>query len=75
MTSSLQRGKTQYNMVMCHPDDGPFESWTAEGSADKMRADFDDWEPRYVYFTSRYHHTHQFHITGYKSCYGWFPVR
>ena len=31
---------------MLHPDDGSVESWTAEGSAEKMRADFDDFEPR-----------------------------
>jgi hypothetical protein len=37
--------------VMIHPDpdDGSVESWTAEGSADKLRADFAGWEPRYVY--------------------------
>src|SRR5271154_1454484 len=33
---------------MLHPDDGSVESWTAEASADKMRADFEGWEPRYV---------------------------
>jgi salicylate hydroxylase len=39
---------------MIHPDDGSVESWTAEGSAEKMRADFADFEPRYgcfLYFT------------------------
>lgn len=35
-------------MVLLHPDDGSVESWTAEGSADKMRQDFDDFEPRFV---------------------------
>lgn len=40
------RGKKEYNMVLIHPDDGSVESWTAEGSADKMRADFSDFEPR-----------------------------
>lgn len=33
---------------MVHPDEGSVESWTAEGSADKMRADFVGWEPRCV---------------------------
>ncbi|KAI0759543.1 FAD/NAD-P-binding domain-containing protein [Trametes elegans] len=40
------RGKKEYNIVLAHPDDGSVESWTAEGSADKMRADFADFEPR-----------------------------
>ncbi|KAI0739994.1 FAD/NAD(P)-binding domain-containing protein [Daedaleopsis nitida] len=40
------RGKNEYNIVLAHPDDGSVESWTAEGSADKMRADFADFEPR-----------------------------
>ncbi|KAH8116622.1 FAD/NAD-binding domain-containing protein [Phellopilus nigrolimitatus] len=40
------RAKREYNLVMLHPDDGSVESWTAEGSAEKMRADFDDYEPR-----------------------------
>ena len=35
-----------YNIVLAHPDDGSVESWTAEGSADKMREEFDDFEPR-----------------------------
>jgi len=35
-----------YNLVLAYPDDGSVESWTAEGSADKMREDFDDFEPR-----------------------------
>ncbi|KAI0808369.1 FAD/NAD(P)-binding domain-containing protein [Fomes fomentarius] len=40
------RGKNEYNIVLAHPDDGSVESWTAEGSADKMRTDFADYEPR-----------------------------
>ncbi|KAI0312297.1 FAD/NAD-P-binding domain-containing protein [Amylostereum chailletii] len=40
------RGKKEFNLVLLHPDDGSVESWTAEGSADKMRADFADFEPR-----------------------------
>ncbi|RDX43059.1 FAD/NAD(P)-binding domain-containing protein [Lentinus brumalis] len=40
------RAKNEYNFVLAHPDDGSVESWTAEGSADKMRADFADFEPR-----------------------------
>ena len=31
-----------------HPDDGSAESWTEEGSGDKMRAEFADFEPSYV---------------------------
>ena len=34
---------------MCHPDDESFESRSAERSADKMRADFANWEPRCVF--------------------------
>lgn len=34
--------------MLAHPDDGSVESWTAEGSADKMRADFAGWDYRYV---------------------------
>lgn len=34
---------------MLRPDDGPsVESWTAEGNATKMRAEFADFEPRYA---------------------------
>lgn len=40
------RNKKEYNLVMIHPDDGSVESWTAEGSADKLRADFEDYDPR-----------------------------
>ncbi|KZO90144.1 FAD/NAD(P)-binding domain-containing protein [Calocera viscosa TUFC12733] len=40
------RGRRDFNLVLAHPDDGSVESWTAEGSADKMRNDFDGWEPR-----------------------------
>ncbi|KAG9309242.1 FAD/NAD(P)-binding domain-containing protein [Chiua virens] len=40
------RAKKEFNLVLAHPDDGSVESWTAEGSADKMRADFVGWEPR-----------------------------
>lgn len=41
-----QRGKKEYNLVLLHPDNGSVESWTAEGSADRMREDFADFEPR-----------------------------
>lgn len=44
----LQRAKKEYNLVLIHPDDGSVESWTEEGSGDKMRADFADFEPRCV---------------------------
>ncbi|EIN04497.1 FAD/NAD(P)-binding domain-containing protein [Punctularia strigosozonata HHB-11173 SS5] len=40
------RAKREFNLVLLHPDDGSVESWTAEGSADKMRRDFADFEPR-----------------------------
>ncbi|EKM59723.1 uncharacterized protein PHACADRAFT_250403 [Phanerochaete carnosa HHB-10118-sp] len=40
------RAKREFNMVLLHPDDGSVESWSAEGSAEKMRADFKDYEPR-----------------------------
>ncbi|TDL23537.1 FAD/NAD(P)-binding domain-containing protein [Rickenella mellea] len=40
------RAKKEFNLVMLHPDDGSVESWTAEGSAEKMLADFADFEPR-----------------------------
>ena len=42
----MQRAKKEYNLVLLHPDDGSVESWTEEGSGDKMRADFADFEPR-----------------------------
>ncbi|KAI0067398.1 FAD/NAD-P-binding domain-containing protein [Artomyces pyxidatus] len=40
------RAKREFNLVLLHPDDGSVESWTADGSAEKMRADFADFEPR-----------------------------
>ncbi|KAJ7460934.1 hypothetical protein B0H11DRAFT_1736272 [Mycena galericulata] len=40
------RGKTEYNLVMVHPDSREQESYTAEGSVKKMMADFEGWEPR-----------------------------
>ncbi|KIK82238.1 hypothetical protein PAXRUDRAFT_832326 [Paxillus rubicundulus Ve08.2h10] len=40
------RSRQEYNLVVVHPDCGSDESWTAEGSADKMRIDFVGWEPR-----------------------------
>ncbi|KAL5531773.1 hypothetical protein ACEPAF_5335 [Sanghuangporus sanghuang] len=36
----------EFNLVMIHPDDGSVESWTAEGSAEKLREDFADYDPR-----------------------------
>jgi salicylate hydroxylase len=46
------RNREEYNMVLIHPDgrDGSapaVESWTAEGSVEDMRRDFNGWEPRY----------------------------
>ncbi|CCM06073.1 uncharacterized protein FIBRA_08320 [Fibroporia radiculosa] len=40
------RGGKLYNLGLAHPDDGSVESWTLEGSADKMRTEFSDFEPR-----------------------------
>jgi len=34
--------------VMLHPDDGSVESWKAEGSREKMRTNFADFEPWYA---------------------------
>ncbi|KAG9101571.1 hypothetical protein FS749_005800 [Ceratobasidium sp. UAMH 11750] len=39
------RVKKEYNMVLLHPDDGATESWSAEGSGDKIRKDFEGWKP------------------------------
>lgn len=38
--------------MLLHPDNGSVESWTEEGSGDKMRADFADFEPRSVRVTT-----------------------
>jgi salicylate hydroxylase len=43
-----QRARNEFNLELFHPDDGPINSWPMEGSADKMRDDFADFEPRYV---------------------------
>ena len=43
--ADAQRGRQEYNIVLAHPDDGSVESWTAEGSAEKMRDEFADFEP------------------------------
>ncbi|KAJ6562734.1 hypothetical protein DFH09DRAFT_1247628 [Mycena vulgaris] len=40
------RGKSEYNLVMVHPDHREKESYMTEGSLTQMRADFEDWEPR-----------------------------
>jgi salicylate hydroxylase len=44
----IQRGKTEYNLVLVHPDNNPNESYMAEGSVAQMREDFVGWEPRFV---------------------------
>ena len=49
----MQRAKKEYNMVLLHPDNGSVESWTEEGSGDKMRTDFADFEPRSVVPTAK----------------------
>jgi salicylate hydroxylase len=43
----VRRAKKEYNPVLIL-DDGLVESWTEEGSGDKMPADFADFEPRCV---------------------------
>ncbi|KAJ7859502.1 hypothetical protein B0H14DRAFT_2506642 [Mycena olivaceomarginata] len=40
------RGKSEYNLVLIHPNTRVQESHTAEGSVKKMRAEFEGWEPR-----------------------------
>ncbi|KAJ8596570.1 FAD/NAD(P)-binding domain-containing protein [Rhizopogon salebrosus TDB-379] len=40
------RAKKEFNLVLVHPDNDGEESWTAEGSVDKMRSEFAGWEPR-----------------------------
>ena len=40
------RAKQEYNLVMLYPDDGAEESYTAEGSIEKMIAEFENFEPR-----------------------------
>ncbi|KAI0318888.1 FAD/NAD(P)-binding domain-containing protein [Amylostereum chailletii] len=37
---------TDVNLVLCHPDSGATESYTAAGDVDKMRDEFKDFEPR-----------------------------
>lgn len=34
--------------MVIDPDDGSEESWRAQGNAEKMRANFRGWEPRYA---------------------------
>jgi len=46
MVTYLIRRKELLNIVLVHPDDGSIESWTATGDPDKMRRDFEDFEPR-----------------------------
>ena len=60
-TCRSQRAKREFNMVLLHPDDGSVESWDAEGSADKMRKDFEGWDPKFV-LVALVHHGHQ--LTG-----------
>ncbi|VDC03434.1 unnamed protein product [Peniophora sp. CBMAI 1063] len=40
------REKKEFNLVLIIPDDGSVEAWDVEGSADKMREDYSDFEPR-----------------------------
>ncbi|KAG2126807.1 hypothetical protein DEU56DRAFT_959171 [Suillus clintonianus] len=40
------RGQREYGLVVARPDGGGEESWTATGSAGKMRAEFAGWELR-----------------------------
>lgn len=46
IVSYCVRAQELYNVVLLHPDDGSVESWTSLGSAEKMRADFEGWDPR-----------------------------
>ncbi|KAJ7882324.1 hypothetical protein B0H13DRAFT_1890919 [Mycena leptocephala] len=39
------RGKTEYNLVLVHPNNRPKESYMNEGSVEQMRAYFEGWEP------------------------------
>ncbi|GLB39359.1 putative FAD binding domain containing protein [Lyophyllum shimeji] len=40
------RACKEYNLVLQYLDDGSVESWTREGSVEKMRREFAGWEPR-----------------------------
>ncbi|QRW00679.1 FAD-binding domain protein [Ceratobasidium sp. AG-Ba] len=40
------RGKGLVNIAMFVPDDNAVESWKSEGSLNKIRAEFREWEPR-----------------------------
>ncbi|KAF7342747.1 FAD/NAD-binding domain-containing protein [Mycena sanguinolenta] len=40
------RQKTEYNLVLVHPDNKADESYLNEGSVAQMRKDFEGWEPR-----------------------------
>ncbi|KAK2460489.1 hypothetical protein APHAL10511_007495 [Amanita phalloides] len=40
------RGKTEYNLVMLHPDDESAESWTGAGNVDEMFKTYEGWDPR-----------------------------
>ena len=41
-------------MVLAFSDKDSVESWTLEGSADRMRAEFSGWEPKWVKRTSEH---------------------
>lgn len=40
------RAKKEFNMVLLVPDDGSVDTWSIDGSGDKMRADFAGWDPK-----------------------------
>ncbi|KAJ7658385.1 hypothetical protein DFH06DRAFT_1408174 [Mycena polygramma] len=40
------RGKTEYNLVLVHPNNSRRESYSTKGCVAQMRADFEGWEPR-----------------------------
>ncbi|KAJ7222831.1 hypothetical protein B0H12DRAFT_298791 [Mycena haematopus] len=40
------RQKTEYNLVLVHPNNNTNESYVNEGSVIQMRKDFEGWEPR-----------------------------
>lgn len=58
LSTLCQRACELYNIVLAHPDKGSVESWTAEGSAELMKAVYTDFEPRCVFFASSLYLSH-----------------
>jgi len=42
----LQRAKKEYNLVMCYTDRDPEAPEKTEIRADKIKAEYEGWEPR-----------------------------